>query len=153
MKNKNIVVGVVICLIVAGASFYGGMKYGQNSKGSVSLNNRQGTFAQGGFNQNGMMGQQGGNKITGGRNTMNGGLVSGEILSKDDKSITVKLRDGGSKIVLFSAATQIEKTVDGVASDVSIGKQVTVIGTANADGTVSASSIQMRTTPVVSNQQ
>jgi hypothetical protein len=141
-KNKKIVLVIVVGLIVVGLSFWGGMKYSNSKNPSSQFANR----GQNGFNQNGEMriGQ-------GTRNGLNGGLVNGEIISKDDKSITVKLRDGGSastqggsKIVFFSPTTEVEKTVDGSIVDIIIGKQVTIMGTANPDGSVSATSIQIR---------
>jgi hypothetical protein len=138
MQNKKIYMGVVICLVVAGLSFWGGMIYAGKNITAANAS-RQGGFNQNGFNQNG-----GGTRQVsrGGANA--GGLVSGEVLSVDSKSITVKLRDGGSKIVLFSPTTKVEKTVDGVTTDVVVGKQVSITGTANTDGSVSATSIQVR---------
>jgi hypothetical protein len=141
--NKKIVLGVAVCLVLVVLSFSGGMIYG---KGNVSKSdtNRQGQFAQRGFDQYG--GERTGNQgmMRGGVN--GGGFVSGEVLSIDDKSMTVKLPNGGSKIVFFSPSTKVEKTVDGTTADIVIGKQVMVTGTASADGSVSATSIQLRPT-------
>lgn len=50
----------------------------------------------------GVFGRQ---RPTGGMRNQSG--VSGEILSKDDSTIVVKLRDGGSKIVFFSNKTEV----------------------------------------------
>lgn len=139
MQNKKIIASVVVCLAIASLSFWGGMKYGQTKNSSPSFSNRQGSFNQNGFNQNtnSKMGQ-------GMRNGTGGGFTSGEIISKDDKSMTIKLRDGGSKIIFFTDSTKVEKTVDGVTSDISVGKQVMITGTTNPDGSVSATSVQMR---------
>ena len=137
MKNKKIVIGVLVCLVVAGLSFWGGMKYGQSKNNNFALNSRQG-----GFNQNLVAGQNSGRM--GMRGSTGGGFVTGEILSKDEKSMTIKIRDGGSKIVFFSPTTKVEKTVDGTIVDASVGKQVTIVGTTNSDGSVVATSIQMR---------
>ena len=143
MKNKKIIGGVIIVLIVAGLSFWGGMMYaGNNIKAAAA--SRQGAFNQNGFGgQN--IGSRGGAGMRGGVN--GGGLVLGEIIGKDDKSVTVKLSNGGSKIVFFSPTTKVEKTVDGLATDVVIGKQVMINGVANQDGSVNANSIQIR--PIV----
>lgn len=139
MKNKKIIGAIVICLVVAGISFYGGMKYNSLKSSASQLANRAS------FSQNG--GTRG---IAGARGGINsGGLVSGEILSKDDKSMTIKLNNGGSKIVFFSPSTKVEKTVDGSIVDVIVGKQITVIGVANSDGSINATSIQLR--PVLVN--
>lgn len=138
MDNKKIILGVGICLVIAALSFYGGVSYGKSRVDTKSNFNKQG-FTQGGFNQNGssrMMGQN--NRM------MGGGFTNGEIISKDDKSITVKLRDGGSKIVLVPQTVKVEKTVDGTASDVVVGKSIMVTGTTNPDGSISATSIQIR---------
>lgn len=132
MQNKK-VIGIVVIILVAGLSFWGGMMLaGKNIKAAAA--SRQNLFAQNG-------GARGG---AGMRIGAGGGLVSGQILSKDNTSITVQLNNGGSKIVFFSPTTKIEKTVDGSATDVIIGKSVMINGTANPDGSVSATSIQLR---------
>ena len=125
---------VIIAIVFAGLGFVGGMQYG---KSSVSQSNQQ-------FSQNGGMRRQ----FNGGQNA-NAGAVSGQIVAKDDKSITVQLRDGGSKIVFYSTSTQIGKSVSGAASDLNNNEQVSVFGTQNSDGSITAQSIQIR--PVMPN--
>jgi len=142
MENKKIIMGVVGVLIVVIISFYGGMVYARKNITAANAS-RQGNFNQNGFtgpNGSRMMGQN----TRGGNN--GGGFISGDVISMDATSMTIKLRDGGSKIVLFSPASKVEKTVDGVISDVAVGKSVMVTGTTNPDGSVSATSIQMRPT-------
>ena len=89
----------------------------------------------------GNFGQGGGNRAG---NRMSGGGASGEIIAKDAQSITIKLRDGGSKIVFYSSKTDVLKSVTGVADDIAIGKQVMVVGTGNQDGSITAQSVQIR---------
>ncbi len=132
-KNKKIVWSVVICLVIALLSFRFGMMYAGKNITAANMS-RQGGFAQNGGTKTGQ-GMRGG---------AGGGFVSGDVLSIDAQSMTVKLRDGGSKIVLFSNSTKVEKTVDGTTSDVAVGKTVMITGTTNPDGSVSATSIQLR---------
>ncbi len=74
---------------------------------------------------------------------MNGRPISGEILSSDDKSITVKLQDGSSKIVLLSDKTQINKATSVTKLDLKSGEKVAVFGSENSDGSVTAQNIQL----------
>jgi len=145
MSKQIVLVTAVIILAVAGGSFYGGMKYAQSKNPSaadragfanLSPEERQARLQQ--------FGQLGGGQ-RGARNGGGGGLITvGEIITKDDKSITVKLRDGGSKIVFFTVSTPVMKSTSGSPQDLAIGEQVTVTGTANQDGSLSAQSIQLR---------
>jgi len=71
-------------------------------------------------------------------------LVMGEIIAKDEQTVTVKLSDGGSKIVFFSDTTQIDKFAAGTLADLEIGMTIIANGTANQDGSVVAKTIQLR---------
>ena len=138
--NKKIGLGIVGVIILAGA-FYGGIIYGGNNV-RAAINNR------GGFGQNGVNGMMGGNRI-GGKNMM-GGFTNGEIISRDDKSITIKLQDGGSKIILLGASTTVAKTATGSINDLTVGAFVSITGGTNTDGSVTAQSVQIRpSTPPV----
>ncbi|MFA6552008.1 MAG: hypothetical protein WCT19_00735 [Candidatus Paceibacterota bacterium] len=77
-----------------------------------------------------------------------GGLTSGQIISKNGTSITLKSRDGNTKIVLYSPDVSILKTASGTPQDLISGTEVNVVGTANSDGSVTAQSIQVRLTPL-----
>lgn len=135
-KIMVIVLGVVI---VGGGSFYGGMKYDQAQTAAT----RQARLQQ--FN-NGTGGTGNGSGFPGGQrnNRAAGNFAAGEVLTKDDKSITIKMRDGGSKIIFLTGSTPITKSVSGSVQDISVGSQVTVMGTANQDGSLNAESVQIR---------
>lgn len=142
--KKLIPIIIAVAVVVGGGSFYGGVKYGQSKTSSGSTQRdfqnllpqeRQQRFQQMGAN----VGARSGQRVAG------GGFVGGEIISKDDKSITLKLRDGGSKIIFFSEATIISKSASGSASDIEVGKSISVNGVANSDGSVTAQSIQLQT--------
>lgn len=131
--KKLILVAVIVAVLVGGGSFYGGMKYAQ-SKTPVRGSGFGGTGNFAGLRGNG--GARGG--ATG------AGFTSGDIISKDATSITIKLQDGGSKIVFYSNATKVSKFVDGTAGDLIVGKTVSITGTANSDGSITASLVQLR---------
>ncbi|MBI5413767.1 hypothetical protein HZA42_05470 [Candidatus Peregrinibacteria bacterium] len=93
-KNRHIIAVIAVVILCVGA-FYAGMQYGKRGSGANNPKNAsQMRGQQFGF------GGQGGQK---GAVRANGGFINGEIISKDDKSITVKMQDGGSKIVFLSA--------------------------------------------------
>ena len=147
--NKNLLIVIVAAVIAAGAGFFVGMKYGQaralNPKtiAAMSQEQRQQLFA--GFRSgNGGGGGFGGRGGAGGRGANGGGFVAGEILSKDDKSITVKMSDGSSKIVFVGASTTVEKPATSTFADLLTGQQVVVMGQTNSDGSVTAQNIQVR---------
>jgi len=124
---------VIAAVIAGGAGFYGGMLYGQSTNANSRAGlNRQGTGFAMGAGQRGSGAQP------------NAGFSGGEIIKKDDSSVTVKLSNGSSQIILFSDTTKILKSVQGLAGDLTVGERVTVTGSKNQDGSLTAQSIQIR---------
>ncbi len=128
--KKILPIMIVVVVLVAAGSFYGGMKY-QSSK---SKSPSRGQFAAGL--------PQGGTARVDSKNNIS--FVTGEILSQDDQSITVKLNNGGSKTVLYSASTTIGKMATGTAKDLSVGTSVMATGKSTTDGSLTAETIQIR---------
>ena len=132
MKKNNsnqIIIMVVVALLVGAGGFFAGMKYQQS---------KQTSFRQ----FNGALGQSGQRNGMGG-NRVGFRPVSGEIISSDDKSITVKLNDGSSKIVFLAGNTSINKAGQATKEDLKVGEKVAVIGQENSDGSVTAQSIEL----------
>lgn len=122
------IIAIVAILVVGGAAFFGGMQYQKSQRGNFAQANGQSRTALG-------QGAQG--------NRANFRPINGEILNADDKSITVKLTDGSSKIVLLSGTSTITEATSATKQALTVGKQVLVVGTANSDGSVTASNIQL----------
>ena len=124
-KNKILIGGLVLVVL----SFYGGMRYVQSQ---IPVRNGVLTFGQNGTRANA-------------RGAFNStGNTNGEIISKDSTSVTLITRDGSSKIIFLSNTTPIMKTVLGSPSDIVVGKEIIVMGTANADGSITAKNIQIQ---------
>lgn len=121
---------IVVVLIVGSISFYGGLKFQENKfkQTNAFQYQAQGTGENGRFQQAGRRGLR---------------PENGEILDRDEKGITIKLRDGQSKIILFSNKTVIKKTQEATKNDLKKGEQVVIFGSENTDGIVSAENIQL----------
>ena len=146
-KKKHIITMVGIMIIIAGGMFYGGMQYGTSKATSAAAQSKQGQGrgnggSNGAMDSGGPAGQQRGQR--GPNGAAGGGFSSGQIISKDDTSITVKMRDGGSRIIYYSGSTSIGKTATGTATDLSVGQDVMVNGSSSADGSIAADNIQIR---------
>jgi hypothetical protein len=133
MKTEQIVLTIVGAVVIAGGAFYGGMQY-QISQG------RQ-TYA--GF-AGGNGGQFGGGRTGGANGMMRTRPVFGSIISQDAESFTVKLQDGSSKIVLVDDKTTYNKTTVAHQSDMTTGEMISVVGTTNTDGSITAQSVSLR---------
>lgn len=136
MQNKNfIITAVIVAVVFGGGGFYGGMLFGKSQSPAASNQARFGQ-RQNGASQSGTNGAA--------RRSTSGGFVGGKIISKDDKSVTLQSPNGGSLIVFFADSTQVGKAATGTASDLVTGAQVMVNGTTNADGSITAKTIQVR---------
>ncbi|MCL4384310.1 DUF5666 domain-containing protein [Patescibacteria group bacterium] len=120
--NKNIVLAVVAIIGLA-LGFGGGMQYQKSRQTSNTVLN--GGFRRGNGSGNGFR------------------PVLGSIISADNNSITVKMSDGSSKIVLLAGNTTIGKNTKASQQDLTVGQTVQVIGTNNSDGSVTAQLIQL----------
>jgi hypothetical protein len=150
MKNKTVQAAIAI-VTVGCLSFYGGMKYQQTKRPSFTN-----SFA------NGQQGRNDGRNMTGAGQQFQGNgnrgdmmgfrPVSGEIISADKNSVTVKLDDGSSKIIIISDTTTINKASQATKDELVTGEKIAVFGQQNSDGSVTANTIQMNPiqTPVIS---
>jgi len=128
MKNKIIV--IVLLIVVAVGAFYLGV---QNGKGSAAAT---ATAARTAFTRGaGGAGRAGG-----------AGAVMGQIVSVDSANgnLTISLAAGGSQVIFITPTTPVTKTVAGSISDLTSGANILVTGSANSDGSESATSIQIR---------
>lgn len=120
------VIAIMAVLVTASVAFFGGMKYQQSKtpvRGGNQAQNIQSQFRQ--------------------RNGAGGNAVSGDVLNIDANSLTVKLNDGSSKIILFSDKTTVSQATASATTDIKTGEKVMVLGTSNSDGSVTASNIQI----------
>lgn len=150
--KTNIIFAVILTLLVAGAGgFYGGMKY-QQTKAPQTIGLMASGAAGGGrmFRTfNGEAGAIGAGSIGGAAGAMRANFANGQILSLEGKTLTLKTQDGGSKIVFLTDATQIQKMDKAATSDLVNEKYVTITGTSNSDGSLTAAAIQLRDAPPV----
>lgn len=123
MKSSAII-SIISIVVIGIVSFYAGTKYQENQKPQNAIFNSNG-------NPRGQLGQRFGRPIT------------GDIISQDDKSITVKMPDSSSKIIFLSDSTQYNQNIAAQKNDLKIGNKIAVFGTQNSDGSITAQNIQL----------
>ena len=144
MQSKKTIITLAVIVFVGAGAFFGGTAYEKSSLTKQGLLRNVSGGGQGTANQQGRQGGRAFGGGQGGPNGAQGDFTSGQIMSKDDKSITVKTRDGESKIIFFSGSTAVGKSVQGSSSDLNIGQQVMASGKTNSDGSLAADNIQIR---------
>jgi hypothetical protein len=148
MKPAQIAIATVVALALAGGGFAAGMAVGKGSANEASAS--ASPSGAGGRGQ--IIGRLGQGGALGGSGAFGSQATTGRILSVNDGSITVEVRQPGaqgasptvsSQIVLVGTSTRIVKTVETEIklSDLKPSDQVTIIGTTDASGNVSATAI------------
>lgn len=126
MKNNIVVILAIVCLVLGfGGGYYFSnyqfKKLRPNFGNQIPDRQNSGQRQQPGF----------------------GGMIMGEVVSQDEKSITIKMQDESTKMVILSESTvySINQSTD--KSEIITGDQIRVIGSANSDGSITAQNIQM----------
>jgi hypothetical protein len=160
MKAPQIVIGVVAALALAGGGFAAGMTFEKAQTPSTTTGTTGTTGARGGSGARGGFAGGGTGALAGQQ------PVVGRIIAVNDGSITVAAVDrafGGqnaqasaspattSQIVLVGANTRIVKTTetDVKLGDLKVNDQVTIIGTTDTAGLVSATAIVVGSTNIL----
>jgi hypothetical protein len=126
-----IILGIVVLLLVAGGSFFGGTVYGKNQAQTALAARRPGGF--GGAN-----GQPGANGRTGGQ-----GGIFGQIESIGEGVLVIKDNNGQQTQVKVTDTTLVEKQAAVKLTDLATGETVIVSGSKGADGVITARSVQV----------
>jgi hypothetical protein len=149
MKPLHSVIGVVAALALAGGGFAAGMTVARGTTSEATASAAPSGAAgrgAGALPGAGRLGQGGAAGALGGQ------AVTGRILSVNDGSITVEVRQAGtagasptvtSQIVLVGGSTRLVKTAETEIklTDLKANDQVTIVGTTDASGNVSATTI------------
>jgi hypothetical protein len=136
IKKEYLISGVVVFLVAIGA-FLIGMQVGRRSRitngVAFGVEQRQGSRGQ----------NQAATTSPTGFQQRNGGAFSGEVTALDGDTITVKMADGSSKIVILSENTLYQKTAEASKSDLAVGMELSVFGETGTDGSVTASTVTL----------
>ena len=137
-KNSMMIIAAVLIVLAGVGGFVGGVFFTKAHAG-------QGLTAIGNGNGNefrrfgGMMGANGQNQNSrGGR---------GQVVSLGNGTMTIKLPDGSTKLVVVSNSTNYLKTDKVSQSDIKTGDTVTIVGTHNSDGSITAQDVLVGTFP------
>jgi flagellar basal body-associated protein FliL len=127
-KNTIIIVAVILVVVAAAGGFFGGVMYQKNQTSALGAAGRGNYAARFG---------QSGQSVAANR------PVRGQVLSTSATTLTVKMSDGSTKIVVLSSSTSFAQSAKASLSDVKTGDTVNVVGTTNSDGSVTATDIQI----------
>ena len=144
-KMGMAIIAVIVLVSVAGGAFFAGTKVGEQRV----INNPALAFQQRGFAQRGEFpfaqgtppaGQRGMQAPAGGAQVFGGGMM-GTIEAIEGNTLTLSTDDSTIR-VLTTETTLIQKSMNVSAAELEIGEQITVSGSQNDDGSVTARSIR-----------
>ena len=133
----------IVWAIVVIAALVGGFFWGKSAGASASLAARAGgagRFAFASSTAGGFAGRTGAAGAA-------GGLTVGQVTALGSDSFTLQLANGNSENIFFSSSTQIVEPQPVSISAIQSGTNVMITGTANSDGSMTATTIQVRSAP------
>jgi len=131
-KNKiHIIWAIVVVIALVGGFFWG---KGMAASGATA-GRGTGRFAFG-SSTTGFAGRGG--------FAAGGGFTAGQVTAVNGNSLMLQLANGNSENVFFSSSTQVIVPQPASISSIQPGAMVMVGGTQNSDGSVTASTIQVR---------
>lgn len=132
---------VIVAIVFAGVGFWGGTLYASSTKAETTATSRFGAGAAG------FAGRTGGAGFTG----ATGDGTVGTVIALGNGTFTVQLPSStsttattGTKLVLVDNATEIDELESVPVSNIKVGQSVTVAGSSNSDGSVTATSVMIR---------
>jgi len=136
-KILMIIGAVVLAVVVAAGSFYGGMAYQRNQADQTRANFLRSRGLDPNAAQNG---SQNGSNSGGTRQGFFGGGTTGQVKSIEGNVLTLSTAQNVTTVNL-SNSTVIEKSVQGSTSDLQPGERVLVAGQRDSQGNITAAQI------------
>jgi hypothetical protein len=140
-KSYWITGGIVLALVLMGASFYGGTLYERYTQ----TRTRTSFYASRGLSGNGgMSGTPGATGASGGQfsggSTGLGGGSQGQVKSIEGNTLTLSTAQNVTTVTL-SDSTTVLKSVAGAIADLKVGDRVRVTGKTDSNGNITATQI------------
>ena len=137
--------GATLALVlIAGGAGFGLGRHTAPAAAPQTASARTFGNAPGGTFPGGGTGTGRGARGVGGAGGAGGGFVTGQVTAVSGDIVTVQAATGVDTPVLISSSTDISKTVTGAVGDVAVGQTVQIRGTQADDGSVTATSFQIR---------
>ena len=127
-KATRFITPVLALVAALGIGLFGGVLIAQNTAGSAQASGFGGQRPDGAT----------GDAPTGGGM---GGFTSGTVTAVDGDVVTLELEDGSTVTITATDDTTVTTTDEASVSDLAEGDSLTVMGEADADGNVAATSI------------
>ncbi|MET4582970.1 hypothetical protein ABIE21_002480 [Conyzicola nivalis] len=131
-RKARFITPALALVAVLGVGIFGGVLIGQNTASATSA----GSAALGQGRPDGAAGDAAGGAPAG-----MGGFTSGTVTAVDGDTVTLELSDGSTVTITTTDDTTVTTTHDSSVGDLTEGDSLTVIGEADDDGNVAATSI------------
>lgn len=148
-KPMQIILSLVVLILVAAGSFYGGTVFGRQQANAATLSSAPGLpefdmqADAAPFGDPAAGAGEGGQGGVGWRFAAQPGMLFGQIESIDGTTLVISDVNGQQRQVQVTDTTLIEKNASVTVANLEAGETVMVSGNENEDGSVTARSVQV----------